>query len=431
MNGRNVVDRVIEILKKYPLCERCLGRLFGYLGKGINNLERGRALKISTLLEVHRRLQENEMDKETAKLILINTQMLEYLRLLELDLEGSISPPPCYICGNMIDKWIEQFSEKVLTILQNLKVSSFVIGVTSADRFLDREEGLAKEFNLSYRESIKRELKREIGKRVSALSGLKPSFDRPDVTFMIDLERDEVAVSYPSMIVYGYYWKLGRNISQNIWIGKDGRRKYPLALEDAVKEVCRAIGAEGYKLHIAGREDVDVRVLGSGRPIALEFKVPGKRLDMEYIENLLNSFTPWLKFSIKMKISRGFVSRLKKGAELSRKIYRAIVYTSRPIAAEELKALETLMSDKVIEQRTPTRILRRKKDTLRRKKVYSIKVIPIAPQLFEALIYCDGGLYVKELISGDNGRTNPSFSSVLGCNASCVMLDVLYVHEYI
>jgi len=47
------------------------------------------------------------------------------------------------------------------------------------------------------------------------------------------------------------------------------------------------------------------------------------------------------------------------------------------------------------------------------------------------LIKCEGGLYVKELISGDNGRTVPSFSSVLNTKALCLSLDVLYVHEYI
>lgn len=45
------------------------------------------------------------------------------------------------------------------------------------------------------------------------------------------------------------------------------------------------------------------------------------------------------------------------------------------------------------------------------------------------IIYCDGGLYIKELISGDDGRTNPSVSSILNKNCICKELDVLKIHD--
>ncbi|MEE3419062.1 MAG: hypothetical protein VZQ62_07000 [Methanosphaera sp.] len=43
-------------------------------------------------------------------------------------------------------------------------------------------------------------------------------------------------------------------------------------------------------------------------------------------------------------------------------------------------------------------------------------------------IKCQGGLYIKELISGDEGRTVPSVSSVTNNKALCTQLDVLKVH---
>lgn len=429
LTSTNIVDKVVEILKKYPLCDRCLGRLFGYLGKGMSNLERGKALKTVTILEVHRKLQENEIDLDTAKAIVLNAQRADVLKFFDVD--ASNNTKPCYICRNMIDKWIDEFSHRIASILFELKVSSFIIGVRSADEYMLREETLVKEFGLAYRETIKRELKREVGKKVSLLANIKPVFENPEVVMIINLTKNDIEIDYPSLIFYGYYWKLGRMISQNVWIGKNGARRYALAVEDAIKHVSTILNANGYKLHIAGREDVDVRVLGNGRPLAIEFKALGKGVNMELLENMLNSYTPWLKFKIMMRVGRGFISRLKGGAKLSKKVYRAIVYTSIPINHEAISTLELVFKDRIIEQRTPTRILRRKKDRLRRRKVYKIKVIPIAPQLLEVLIECDGGLYVKELISGDNGRTKPSFSDVLGCSVDCLMLDVIYVHEYI
>jgi tRNA pseudouridine synthase 10 len=42
-------------------------------------------------------------------------------------------------------------------------------------------------------------------------------------------------------------------------------------------------------------------------------------------------------------------------------------------------------------------------------------------------VRCQGGLYVKELVSGDEGRTNPSVSELLENRARTLKLDVLKV----
>jgi tRNA pseudouridine synthase 10 len=42
-------------------------------------------------------------------------------------------------------------------------------------------------------------------------------------------------------------------------------------------------------------------------------------------------------------------------------------------------------------------------------------------------IRCQGGLYVKELVTGDEGRTTPSVSEILKNKAKPIKLDVLNV----
>lgn len=428
--NNNIIDKAIEILKKYPLCDRCLGRLFGYLGKGLSNDERGKALKLVVMMDIHRKLQKKEIDLETAKAVILNAQREDCLRNLGLDI-SQYERRRCYICGDMIEKWIEDYSEKISVILQTIKPNSFIVGISSAQEYVEKEDMLVREFGLEYRESIKRELKREIGKKITAITGIKPNFNEPEVIAIIDMVLNDIRIDYPSLILYGYYWKYGRMISQNIWITKSGKRKYPLSIEDIVKQVNKELKANGYRIHIAGREDVDVRVYGSGRPLAIEFKTINKNIDMEVVEKLLNNVSPWLKFRIVMKIGRNFVTRLKEGAKFSKKIYRAVVHTSTPITYESLLKLEEMFRDRIVEQRTPIRVLRRRKNNVRRRKVFNVKTFPLSSDLFEVFIECEGGLYIKELISGDNGRTKPSFSDILGCKAICVMLDVLYVHEYI
>jgi tRNA pseudouridine synthase 10 len=44
-------------------------------------------------------------------------------------------------------------------------------------------------------------------------------------------------------------------------------------------------------------------------------------------------------------------------------------------------------------------------------------------------ILCEGGLYVKELMSGDSGRTSPSLAEILGVEVVPLALDVLAVHS--
>ena len=60
--------------------------------------------------------------------------------------------------------------------------------------------------------------------------------------------------------------------------------------------------------------------------------------------------------------------------------------------------------------------------------MHSIKLDELTDEGYAYIIVnCEGGLYVKELISGDEGRTNPSLSGLLGIPALVEDLDVINV----
>jgi tRNA pseudouridine synthase 10 len=92
------------------------------------------------------------------------------------------------------------------------------------------------------------------------------------------------------------------------------------------------------------------------------------------------------------------------------------------------KALDAL-SGAVIEQRTPIRVAHRRADLVRKRKVGTAQLISFTAETHCAVIKikCDAGLYVKELISGDSGRTKPSLSALIGVDAEVSDLDVLDV----
>jgi tRNA pseudouridine synthase 10 len=56
-----------------------------------------------------------------------------------------------------------------------------------------------------------------------------------------------------------------------------------------------------------------------------------------------------------------------------------------------------------------------------------VNVKKLSPKKAEMKIRCQGGLYVKELVTGDEGRTIPSVSAILGNKAKPLKLDVLNV----
>ena len=112
------------------------------------------------------------------------------------------------------------------------------------------------------------------------------------------------------------------------------------------------------------------------------------------------------------------------------KRYRARVSFSEDVTKNELgDALDALVG--TVEQRTPSRVDRRRADKVREREVYEAtgELIDDAESGRKATVelHTEGGLYVKELVSGDEGRTAKSLASLLEVEATVEELDVLSV----
>jgi tRNA pseudouridine synthase 10 len=183
----------------------------------------------------------------------------------------------------------------------------------------------------------------------------------------------------------------------------------------------------GSKLHAAGREDVDVRTLGEGRPFIVEVKEPHfRKIDLFKLKETINRKA---KNQIEVNnltfSSKEGVRNLKRG-ESAVKVYRAIVKFARELSDDELSQLERL-NNQIINQFTPIRVMHRRARKTRTRYLYKVDAKKLKPNVVELLIRCDGGLYIKELITGDEERTKPSISSTVGVPATCVTLDVVKI----
>lgn len=179
--------------------------------------------------------------------------------------------------------------------------------------------------------------------------------------------------------------------------------------------------ANGFLVSNCGREDIDARCL-AWRPFVLEIIEPKNR-DIN-----LNKISKKIKKSVKVRRIRfSDIVEVRKIKETRvDKTYRVSVFCEKPIERKDLRKLSALIGE--IRQRTPKRVLHRRADRLRKRKVKEIRTRFINKRNFELVVRGEAGLYIKELVDGDDGRTRPSISSLLGFACSCKNLDVVKIH---
>jgi tRNA pseudouridine synthase 10 len=204
---------------------------------------------------------------------------------------------------------------------------------------------------------------------------------------------------------------------------------YPESVEELVsKPLLEA--AEGAKtaFHASGREDIDARMLGTGRPFVVEISKPARRfLDLRELEETINSQAEGKVEVSNLRFTTKDVVRKLKKAESAQKEYRVLIEFERNVSEEDLRLLEEKLTNASIKQQTPLRVLHRRADLTREKYIYKVKVKKVSLNKAEMEIRCQGGLYVKELVSGDEGRTTPNVSKLLGNKAKPIKLDVLNI----
>ena len=172
--------------------------------------------------------------------------------------------------------------------------------------------------------------------------------------------------------------------------------------------------------HGAGREDVDVLMLGRGRPFV--FEVIGARQPDVDLEALRAEIVARAQGAIELapfvRVDRARVAFWKQSQ--FDKVYRAEV--SVPGPARDLAAAAAFAGP--IVQRTPQRVAHRRADRERQRLVRVLGLRPLGADRLELRVLCQHGTYVKEWVSGDEARTTPSLAALLGTPCTCELLDV-------
>jgi len=439
----DILEKALSMLIKYPLCDHCLGRQFALLGYSIENNDRGKALKLSLTLQASDLNASDDAEGvKRLKVLALNgfsREAKETLKHLNKRIPTKDSPTTCFLCESKFQS-VDCLTKNALIAVAGYEYTTFLVGIELPVAVEEREDEFKAAFNVSYGESIRHEFGRLLGKRIAEATGKEAEYKKPDIAIIVNPFLKQVRVQVNPLFVAGRYRKLVRTIPQSKWFCSSCRgrgcekcggtgKMYPESVEElASKPLLEAAEGEKTSFHASGREDIDARMLGTGRPFVIEVSKPKKRfLDLNKVEAAVNANAvgkvevSGLRFS-----SKDVVRRLKRG-ESAQKEYRVLIDFERKVSDEDLRLLEEKLSGLLIQQQTPLRVLHRRADLIREKYIYEVKVKKLSLKRAEMKIRCQGGLYVKELVSGDEGRTKPSVSELLENRAKPLKLDVLNV----
>ena len=404
----DMTETVGKILVYGACCDHCLGRFFGKRGHGLANDERGKAIRIARAIA------------------------------------GNLSYEPfsgtCWICGNFFDH-VREWADRVVAATQGIEYATFLVGCHVPPLIAESEEMVWSDLSLADPEPFKSEVNREVGKAVAGITGRDVDFKKPDIVALLDLAAGAVDVRINPVFFYGRYWKYERGIPQTHWNCRSchgagcekcnfSGKQYQDSVEELIgRPVITLFSAKNAVLHGAGREDIDARMIGTGRPFILEVVVPKRRtVDLPVLESAINQGAEGrVTVELERWSERAEVETLKSNK--AHKKYRIIVEVEgTPSADAFVKAVKSL-TGAIIHQRTPERVAHRRADKIRERRVLAIECSGKEAGRFIIEVTGEAGLYIKELISGDNGRTHPSLTEALGVPARVTSLDVVLVEE--
>ncbi len=292
---------------------------------------------------------------------------------------------------------------------------------------------------------------------------------------MTELKKNEL----PQAKVYieGRYRKLTRDLPQTVFFcpeckGHARRRRgcarcegFGKLTRDSVQELVGWVFGAAFKtrknvFHGAGREDVDVRMLGEGRPFIMEMVNP-KNLDVDLaaLEDEVNRRNAGrlelagLHWTEKGRIraiketphAKEYEARIRVDGDVDPKVFARFV-------GERLK----------VTQKTPARVAHRRADKDRERWIEFVSFSPVERAAasegvaaasagaaaasagavaaregavaaregavdWRVRLRTEHGTYVKEVINGESGSTTPSLSELVGLPCQCIELDVLAI----
>ena len=377
-NYSEITSITNSILKKYDLCDQCLGRLFSKQLQLSSNKLLGRKLK-----------------------------------------KKYISKSKCYVCKNLFCN-LDYFLKSMLDISSNYEFQTYSVGIMIKPSIVDRDDFIRSKYHLRGIDSVKTDVAKELIKLFTKKTQkLLDSFD-PEITFTINLKDELCQLHSKSIILFGKYVKSKRGYAQKQQSCGNcsgmgcrvcdfhGISEFESVEGIISKLLFKKFGGTTTKFTWIGGEDKSSLVLGSGRPFFVKIKNPSKRKSTLADEK----FDSVSIFNLKLvdtfpKKPLNFYSRIK-----------IKISTKSQINSKKLKKLKDLTTCPIV--------IYEKSGKRYEKKIFDLKYKKNSNNLFTIIMSAEGGFPIKKFVIGDD--MSPNISSLL--DNSCVaqefdFLDIL------
>ena len=370
---QTIIPIANKIIKKYDLCDYCLGRLFS------------KQLHLSSNKLLGKKLKNNK--NLTQK---------------------------CYICKNLFDN-LNHFLKLMLDISSNYFYTSFSVGAMIKPSIIDRDDYIRSQYKLKGIDSIKTDITKELSKSFSKKAKKIIDHLDPEITFTLNLKDELCQLRSKSVIFSGRYVKTLRGLPQkqkscDNCFGKGCRTCdfHGISEFESVEGVIskflfEKIGGTTAKFTWIGGEDKSSLVLGTGRPFFVKVQNPLKR-------NLkLSSVNSGPLTIVCLKLVYASPKKpLKFNSSITVK-----VSTDAEIDSKNLKKLKDLPNSPIVIYDNFGKRFE--------KKIFNIKYKKTSNNSFTLVMKAEGGLPIKRFVNGDN--VSPGISKILNVNCVCQEFD--------
>ncbi|KAJ8365859.1 hypothetical protein SKAU_G00146900 [Synaphobranchus kaupii] len=237
----------------------------------------------------------------------------------------------------------------------------------------------------------------------------------------------DVQCLHMSVFVAGRYNKFSRTLPQTPWV-IDGERRMESSVEELITApLLSSFRYEGFNFCSSGREDVDVRTLGNGRPFAVELLNPHRarfrKAEVRELQEAINKSSDKIRVRDLQIVTREAVARMKEGEEEKTKSYGALIWTRTPIEKDDIEFINNI-KELELAQKTPLRVLHRRPLAVRQRLIHTMTASFLDPHHFHLNLRTQAGTYIKEFVHGDFGRTKPNLCELMKADTDILELDV-------
>ena len=364
-----------QILKKYDLCDHCLGRFFSKQLNLSSNKSLGKKLKI------------------------------DY-----------ISKNKCYVCKNLFHN-LDHFLNLMLDSSSNYVFKTYGVGAIIKPSIVDRDDFLRSKYKLKGIDSVKTDITKELIKLFTKKTKKVMDSLDPEITFTLNLKDESCQLRTKSITISGRYVKSKRGIPQkqkscDNCFGKGcrmcdfhGISEFQSVEGIISKLFFKKFGGTTTKFSWIGGEDNSSLVLGGGRPFFVKIKNPSKRKSILSDEN----FDFISLFNLKV------IDTSPKKPLNFNSIIKIKIFTTSQIDSKNLKKLKDLTSTPIV--------IYEKSGKRSEKKIFDVKYKKNSKNVFTMTITAGGGLPIKRFIAG--GDISPNISTLFDTPCMAQEFDFL------